>query len=117
MKLRPDSLRWAVGSLKRFGDTGLFPRPIEVDVLTADTDTVVAQLAEVDISTHIPGAARRFIVPKADLAYRQATQLDPLDSVLLTALIWELGEKVECRRRPKAEHLGTVDPTVSFPAA
>jgi len=96
-------LRWALGSLKRFGDTDLFPRPAELDALTANTDATVAKLAELDLSTHTPGAARRFIVPKAALSYRQATQLDPLDSVLLTALTWQFGAKIEGRRRPKVE--------------
>lgn len=104
MKLSPDSIRWALGSLKRFGDTDLFPRPFELGVLAADVEASVTVLSEIDLSTHLPGAARRFIVPKADLSYRQATQLDPLDSVLLTALVWQFGKSVEGRRRPRLEH-------------
>jgi hypothetical protein len=104
MKLSADSLRWALRSLNRFGDTDLFPRPIELDVLSADVDTTASVLSETDLSAYTPGGARRFIVPKDDLSYRQATQLDPLDSVLLTAIIWELGKSIEVRRRPAVEH-------------
>src|SRR2546430_2148014 len=91
MKLNPVSVRWALGSLKRFGDTDLFPHPIELDVVCADVEAAVSLISEIDLSTHIPAAARRFIVPKADLSYRQATQLDPLESVLLTALRLPVG--------------------------
>ncbi len=104
MKLRTESLRWALGSLARLGDTDLFPHPIELDVLCAGLDESVSLLSEIDISNHIPGPARRFIVPKADLSYRQATQLEPLDSVLITALIWESGKDIEERRRPRSEN-------------
>src|SRR5215831_11243861 len=98
MKLSADSLRWALGSLIKHGDTDLFPKPVELDVLSADIEGAVSRLSEIDLATHQPGAARRFIVPKADLSYRQATQLDPLDSVRLTALVWQFGEDVENRR-------------------
>src|SRR6266850_5893164 len=103
MKLSATSVQWALGSLKRFGDTDLFPRAVELDVLSPD-ESVVTLISEIDISSYIPGAARRFIVPKDDLSYRQATQLNPLDSVLLTALMWEFGKNIEDRRRPAAEN-------------
>lgn len=45
-----------------------------------------------------PGAHRRFIVPKDEFSYRQATQLDPQDSILLTAAIRQFGQGIEDRR-------------------
>jgi retron-type reverse transcriptase len=103
MKLTSESLEWAIRSLARFGDTDLFPLPVEIRALGADIESAVRTLSEIDLSSHQPGAARRFLVPKDDLSYRQATQLDPLDSVLLTAMIYTFGEHVEKRRRPQLE--------------
>lgn len=49
-------------------------------------------------SSFSPGAARRFIVPKDDFSYRQATQLDPQDSIILSAIIYQYGQGIEDRR-------------------
>jgi hypothetical protein len=42
--------------------------------------------------------ARRFVIPKEALAFRTATQLDPFDSVILAALMYEIGPAIEARR-------------------
>jgi retron-type reverse transcriptase len=103
MKLDTDLVRWAVNSLGRHGDTDLFPKPIEIDVLQSDLDRSVSKISDIDISIHQPSAPRRFIVPKDDLSYRAATQLEPLDSVILTAIIRQFGQGLEDRRRPVGE--------------
>jgi hypothetical protein len=103
MKIDADSVRWALNSLERHGDTDLFPKPVEIDVLLSDVDKSVAIIGDIDISGHQPSAPRRFIVPKDDLSYRAATQLDPLDSVIFTALIHQFGQSVEARRRAVSE--------------
>ena len=36
-------------------------------------------------------AHRRFIVPKDEISYKQATQLDPQDSILLCAIVHQFG--------------------------
>lgn len=104
MKLDEESLEWAVRSLERHGDTDLFPRPIELGALALDVAATVSQLSAVELPDFRIGASRRFLVPKGELAYRQATQFDPLDSLMLTALIFEFGQGLEDRRRPLEEN-------------
>src|SRR5262245_46828342 len=48
MKLSADSLRWALGSLIKHGDTDLFPKPVELDVLSADIEGAVSRLSEIE---------------------------------------------------------------------
>lgn len=98
LKLSPDSVEWSIASLNRRSDTDLFPRPVELDALVEAGPQVLTRITALDISQHSPSAPRRFIVPKDDLSYRAATQLDPLDSVILTALIYEFGSGIEQRR-------------------
>jgi len=104
VKISPNSLKWAVESLALHGDTDLFPQPVELRALGADVDAAVARLSAVELPDFAVGASRRFIVPKGELSYRQATQLDPLDSVLLTALVYEFGQQVEDLRRSQEEN-------------
>jgi Reverse transcriptase (RNA-dependent DNA polymerase) len=103
MNLSPAALEWAIRSIEKRADTDLFPRPIELRVLALNIPASLRELETVDISSHQPVAPRRFIVPKDDLSYRAATQLDPLDSLILTALMYTYGSQIEARRRPIAE--------------
>ncbi|MEW6423441.1 MAG: hypothetical protein AB1523_01665 [Bacillota bacterium] len=91
MKFKPESFRWALQSLKKYGDSDLFTYPVELSVLNELGDSAVLKIADCDLGNFIPGPARRFIVPKDDLSYRVATQLDPLDSLVFTALAYEYG--------------------------
>jgi hypothetical protein len=50
------------------------------------------------LPTLAPGVSRRFLVPKGKLSYRQATQLEPQDALVLTAIMHEHGAGMEARR-------------------
>lgn len=103
MKLDRNSIEWAIRSLDRHGDTDLFPKPPELRALVESLPSSADKIAALDISQHQPVAPRRFIVPKEELSYRAATQLDPLDSVIYTAIIHQFGQAIEARRRPIGE--------------
>lgn len=103
MKLQQASVEWAIRSIERHGDTDLFPRPAELKAILDDIPGVIAKIADTDLTSHLPSPPRRFIVPKSDLSYRPATQLDVVDSLILTALMYEFGQNIENRRRPLNE--------------
>ncbi|HHT71546.1 MAG TPA: Retron-type reverse transcriptase [Firmicutes bacterium] len=103
MKLEGASVEWALNSLLRNSDTDLFPRPIEINILEKLLPDAVNDITKLNISNHNPTAPRRFIVPKDDLSYRVASQLDPLDSIILTSLVYAFGKGIEARRRPTSE--------------
>ncbi len=98
MKLDEKSIEWSIKHLMKFGDSDLFPNPVELQVLLDIIDDSVRKLKDVDLGNYNFGSARRFIVPKDEVSYRTATQLDPLDSVILTAIIYEYGKLIERRR-------------------
>lgn len=103
MKIKKESIKWALKSLENLGDSDLFARPFELSIIQDLGDIAVSELAALDLSSFGYGPSRRFIVPKDDLSYRTASQLDPLNSVLLTALIYEYGHLIEAKRRSKEE--------------
>ena len=103
MKVDSDSLKWAINHLVTLSDSDLFPRPIELDVISELGEDAITFLSNLDLAQVTPGPSRRFIVPKDNLSYRTATQLDPLDSIFLAAIIYKYGGLLEQKRRPKDE--------------
>lgn len=104
MKLKDDSIRWAIKHIDKEGDTDLFPKPIEIEIFKEIEDEVVNRLKALDIGSYKWNPSRRFVIPKSELSYRLATQLDPIDSIMLAAIIYEYGNLIESKRIPIIEN-------------
>ncbi len=98
MKLNESSYRWAIKHLFKESDTDLFPRPYELTIINDLEDEFVTELIKVDLGDYKWHVARRFLVPKDDIAYRNATQLHPTDSIMLAAIIFQFGQLIENKR-------------------
>lgn len=96
--LTRNSIDWAIKFIHSHSDGDLFPKILEIDAIIEMTDEFVNEIEGKDLSHFSPGSCRRFIVPKDEISYRQATQLDPQDSIILTALVYQYGQKIEDRR-------------------
>ena len=81
MKLNPASYHWAITHLLKESDTDLFPRPFELEALESFFEEVVYEIQKTDIGSYPWSVARSTVVPKAELSFRPATQLDPWDSL------------------------------------
>lgn len=92
------SLRWSLQFLSAHGDGDLFPKIPEIDAISSDPTDFIATVIGKQLSDLPAGPCRRFLVPKDDFSYRQATQLDPQDSIIFCALIYEYGAEIERRR-------------------
>ena len=95
-----DALDWAFQHVHRHGDTDIFPVPFEFDVLAEQWDSLRSHLTNI----HIGQAKMRphlvFEVPKMTFGFRIAHQLDPLDSLLYAAMVYEMGASIEGARLP-----------------
>jgi hypothetical protein len=100
LKLNEESIRWAIEHIYIEGDTDLFPKPKEIDIIYENKESVLQKLSNIDLSNYNWNPSRRFVIPKTELSYRVATQLDPIDSIVLAAIIYEFGENIENRRIP-----------------
>lgn len=98
MKLDKNSIEWALMHVNIMKDTDLFPKPIEIDILLDDFEYSMNIISNIDISNYKWHSSRRFIIPKKELSFRLATQLNPLDSILLSAIIYQYGKLIEYRR-------------------
>lgn len=95
---------WALKHLTREGDTDLFPRPFEIQALKFLWRSLRSQFAAIDVTNYTWRGGRRFVVPKSTLAFRVATQLDPLDSLMIAAVIRKYGRLLERSRLPVSEN-------------
>jgi hypothetical protein len=100
LKLKKDSISWGIQHVYFDSDTDLFPKPKEIDIIYQDKDRIAERLADIDLSNYTWKPCRRFVIPKSELSYRVATQLDPLDSILLASIMYEYGENIESKRIP-----------------
>ena len=101
MTLSSDAIRWSIDSINRHSDGDLSPFLPEISAIASDPGNLVKALANKPLTQFAPQPNRRFIVPKEGLSYRQATQLHPQDSILLTAAVYQFGQGIEQRRQPK----------------
>jgi hypothetical protein len=93
-----DAVNWAVDFIQNHSDGDLFPKIIEVNAISDKKEDFIKLIENKDLSQFTPGACRRFIVPKDEVSYRQATQLDPQDSIILTSIMYQYGTGIEDRR-------------------
>jgi hypothetical protein len=87
MQLTETSLEWALVHLRRFYSSDFFPEPFEFQAVHTQWNTVKEHLLTLDISKHVPQAALRLLAPKPNGTFRVVHQLDPLDSLIYTALV------------------------------
>ena len=92
------ALDWALKHVLRHGDTDIFPVPFEYKAIAADWTVIRKELS----SQHIAELALRgnisLATPKTSFGFRVAHQLDPLDTLLYTALVYEMGPYIEASR-------------------
>lgn len=100
-KLKRSSVEWAIQSIAAHSDGDLFPKNLEIDAVLSQKDHLASSLSNKSIRQLEPGPARSFFVPKSTLAFRRATQLDPQDSIILTAILRQYGQGIEDRRAPE----------------
>lgn len=117
--LTPAALDWALTHVKKFGDTDIFPVPFEFDAIAHAWTALKGELASRDLEVLRIRSARRFLVPKPGGGFRAAVQLDPLDALIYTALVYEMAPTLENARIPASQKIACsyriqLDPNGSF---
>jgi len=106
LKLAEKSLDWAMLHIENYGDTDIFPIPFEFEAIRNRWNQDIRPwLRGQDILQWIPRPYRRCLTPKHRYGFRIATQLDPLESIVFTALVLEIGKDIEAARIPKEENI------------
>lgn len=103
LTLSEDSFDWALKHALNYGDTDVFPVPFEYKAIEHDWIAVRAHLCSSNVMSWNTRPARTLIAPKAKLGFRTITQLDPLDFLVLGALVHDIAPELESRRIPVAD--------------
>ena len=124
LKLSPESLDWALEHALSRGDTDILPQAFEFHAVKHDWESTRNYLLGQDILQWTARPLRRCLSPKRRYGFRIATQLDPLDFLILGALVYEIGSDVEadrldddyvvsCRFQPSKDG-GLFDPNIGY---
>ncbi len=105
MKLSRESVEWAIVHLDKENDTDIFPKPPEIKIIKDNNDAIVQELTKIDIGSYKWKLSRRLLIAKDELSHRVITQLDPLDSIYLSAIIKEFGHLIEKERVAESEEV------------
>jgi hypothetical protein len=97
------SLDFALEHLEVQGDSYLLPPAFEIEAMGHVWDEFGRTLAGQDLDMWRTGAKRECLSPKPGLGLRIATQLDPVDTLLTTALVVEVGDRLEAARLPRED--------------
>lgn len=95
LNLKRKSLKWALEHINKFNDTYIFPEPFEFQAINFQKDIVLDYLEKIDISTFGIQTYRTEITPKSQVGFRICTQLDPLDSIIYNAVLYEISDDIE----------------------
>ncbi|OMD74159.1 RNA-directed DNA polymerase [Paenibacillus odorifer] len=106
LRLKERSYNWALKHIEKYGDTDIFPLPFEFKAIRSYWDSdIKPELTQFNILDWDLRAYRRLLTPKHRYGFRISTQLDPLDSIIFTALVYEIGEELEKYRIPKDQNI------------
>jgi hypothetical protein len=106
VKLTEASLDWALNHIERYGDTNIFPIPFEFQAIRHVWETDLKPfLRKEDILNWQTRPHRRCLTPKHRYGFRIATQLDPLDAIIFTAMVGEIGNDIEASRIPASKKI------------
>lgn len=98
LKLKEESLDWALNNVMKYGDTDIFPLQVEFKAIQYDWENVKKFLMNENILDWSVRAHRNVIMPKHEYGFRIATQLDPLDTIVFNSIVYEISSDIEKKR-------------------
>ena len=103
--LEEESLDWSLKHLSRYYDSDFYPRIFEFDAIKHAWGNIKEHIRSIDINEYTPKTPVINLAPKPNATYRIVHQLDPIDSLILTALVYELSQTIEEYRIPEMERI------------
>ena len=95
------ALDWALKHVRRYDDTDIFPVPFEYRAIAADWTVIRQALSSQNIAKVPLRGNISLATPKTSFGFRVAHQLDPRDTLLYTASVYEMGPYIEANRESR----------------
>lgn len=105
IKLKENHLEWALKHLQKYPHSDFYPRLFEIPAISHNWQAVKEYILSLDMSQYEPKSPMMCLAPKPNTAFRVAHQLDPIDSLIYTALIREVCDTIEQFRIPESENI------------
>ena len=103
--LRENHLEWALKHLQKYPHSDFYPRIFEFAAISHNWQQVKDYILSLDLDTYSPKSPLINLAPKPNGNFRIVHQLDPIDSLIYTALIREVCEIIEDYRIPESENI------------
>jgi len=103
VNVKKHHLEWALKHLKTYSHSDFYPRLFEFAAISHNWEAVKKYILSLDLSEYKPRSPMMCLAPKPDGNFRTAHQLDPIDSLIYTALIREVCQTIEQYRIPESE--------------
>lgn len=91
--------------LTRYYDSDFFPRMFEFSAIKNDWTNVKKHILEINLEDYAPKSPLVYLAPKPNGNFRVVHQLDPIDSLIYTALIYENADLIEAFRIPESRKI------------
>ena len=98
--LKETSIEWSLKHVRKFYDSDFYPKLFEFDAIQHNWTKVKRELLQIDLDNYIPQTPFICLAPKKNATYRVVHQLDPIDTLIYTAILYEFAEKIESYRIP-----------------
>ncbi len=104
-KIQETSLEWALLHVSNYYDSDFFPRLFEFEAIKRDWTNIKIYLSSLDLDSYAPKNPIIALAPKPNGNFRVVHQLDPLDSIIFSALIYENAAIIESYRIPESRNI------------
>ena len=103
--LKENNIEWALKHLQKYSHSDFYPKIFEFPAIAHNWQQVKDHILSLDLNIYHPKSPMINLAPKPNGNYRIVHQLDPIDSLIYTALIREVCEIIEDYRIPEAENI------------
>jgi len=110
LKSIEQSMAFAVENIIRYGDTDIFPYPLERKIFRDKKEKTIELLKKIyddfeTFSTQMPAEHEKLLNAVGYTGFRQGTQIDPIWNAYLLGIVCSIGENIEKARLDKAENI------------
>lgn len=105
MKIQETSLEWALKHLTEYYDSDFYPKLFEYKAIAYYWPQVKSYIQELDLLTYAPKSPVSSLALKASGTFRVVHQLEPIDAIIYTSLVYEIGQIIEDYRIPATENI------------
>jgi len=95
LTLKENYLEWALKHLRKYSHSDFYPRIFEFAAISHNWQQVKEFILSLDLDNYYPKSPMINLAPKTNGTFRIVHQLDPIDSIIYTALVRELCETIE----------------------